>query len=220
MVIRHIKKRVGETMRKNRRFEDESTTTKSLLIFGFIFVLFFSTSIVLTSYPQHIAISSGTQIQAVKFLNDSFAIVRGNQVQVGKGDVIGLEGRDYIKITGNQVQIKSQNYPEGIRTVVAEWYQNVLFSQRIGKFQSNQTAQIIIDETSFVLTPLSQDTISVTATDLSNKQNQNHYNIIFKQNTFYINENGIMLKFTMTGDIITVNTVGLDKHNKIIIRII
>jgi len=207
-------------MRRNRRYEDQPTTTKSITIFILIGLIFFSTSIVLTSYPQHLAINEQTKIEFIKFLSNNTAIIKGNQVQFATNDVIPITGRDYIKITGRQVQINSQDYPEGIRTVASEWYQNVLFTQRIGKFQSNQTAQIIIDGTSFVLTPLSQDTISVTATDLSNTKDQNHYNIIFKQNTVYINENGIMLKFTMAGDIITVNTVGLDKHNKIMIRTI
>lgn len=206
---------------RHRRFEEEtSTTVKSITIFVLIGILFFSTSIALTSYPQHIAINEKTVIQTVKFLGNNTAIIKGNQVQFGTGDVIPLVKRDFIRITGNQVQIGKTNYLEGVRTVAAEWYQQILFSQRISKFQTNQTAQIIIDETSFILTPLSQDTISVTATDLSNTKNQNHYTVIFKQGTVYINENGIMLKFTKVGDVITVNTVGLDRHNKIILRTI
>ncbi len=212
--------RAGEAMKRNRRFEDESSTTKSVVIFGLIFVLFFSTSIALSSYPQHIALNDQTVIQAIKFINNNTVLIKGNQVQFGSGDVIPLDGRDYIKITGNQVQIGKNNYPEGIRTVAAEWYQNLLFSQRIGKFQTNQTAQIIIDGTSFILTPLSQDTVSVTATEILNPKNQNHYNIIYKQGVVYINENGIMLKFTKTEDIVVVNTVGLDRHDKIILRTI
>lgn len=220
MDIRNTQKRAGETMR-HRRFEEEtSTTVKSITIFVLIGILFFSTSIALTSYPQHIAINEKTVIQTVKFLGNNTAIIKGNQVQFGTGDVIPLVKRDFIRITGNQVQIGKTNYLEGVRTVAAEWYQQILFSQRISKFQTNQTAQIIIDETSFILTPLSQDTISVTATDLSNTKNQNHYTVIFKQGTVYINENGIMLKFTKVGDVITVNTVGLDRHNKIILRTI
>ena len=207
---------------RNRKFENEPTTSKSLLIFGLIFIIFFSTSIAITSYPQHLALSNGTVIQTIKFIGGNTVMIKGNQVQLSSGDIIPIEGagRDYIKLTGNQVQIGKTDYPEAIRTVTSEWYQQILFTQRIGKFQSNQTAQIIIDETSFVLTPLSQDTISVTATEISNPKNQNHYNIIFKQQTVYINENGIMLKFAKTGDTITVNTVGLDRHNKIILKVI
>ena len=207
---------------RNRKFENEPTTTKSLLIFGLIFIIFFSTSIAITSYPQHLALSNGTVIQTIKFIGGNTVMIKGNQVQLSAGDIIPIEGagRDYIKLTGNQVQIGKIDYPEAIRTVTSEWYQQILFSQRIGKFQSNQTAQIIIDTTSFVLTPLSQDTISVTATEISNTNNQNHYNIIFKQGVVYINENGIMLKFAKTGDTIIVNSVGLDRHNRIIIRAI
>lgn len=208
-------------MRRSRKFEEEtSTTAKSITIFVLIGILFFSTSIAITSYPQHLALSNGTVIQTLKFISGNTVMIKGNQVQVGTGDIIPIEGagRDYIKLTGNQVQIGKVNYPEAIRTVTSEWYQQILFTQRIGKFQSNQTVQIIIDETSFVLTPLSQDTISVTATGISDPEKQNHYNIVFKQGTVYINENGIMLKFTKTGDTVTVNTVGLDRHNKIIIR--
>lgn len=207
-------------IRRNRRFEDESTTAKSITIFVLIGILFFSTSIAMTSYPQHLALSDGTVIQAVKFISGNTVIIKGNQVQVGTGDIIPLEKRDYIRITGNMVQVGKTNYPEAIRTVASEWYQQILFTQYIGKFQSNQTAQIIIDEMSFVLTPLSQDTISVTAIDISDTKNQNHYNILFKQNTVYINENGIMLKFTKAGDVIMVNIVGLDRHNRIVVRAI
>ncbi|MDD5453915.1 MAG: hypothetical protein PHW62_00245 [Candidatus Ratteibacteria bacterium] len=207
-------------MRRSRKFEDESTTAKSLIIFGLIFILFFATSIALTSYPQHLAINEKTVIQTIKFIGNNTAIIRGNQVQYGTGDVISIQGRDYIRITGNQVQIGKSNYPEAVRTIVSEWYQNILFTQKVGSFKSNQTAQIIIDSTSFVLTPLSQDTISVTATNILNTKNQNHYNIVFKAGTVYINENGIMLKFTKTEDVVIVNTVGFDRHNKIAIRAI
>ena len=94
-------------MRRSRKFEDETTTTKSLVIFGLIFVLFFSTSIALTSFPQHLALNDKTVIQAIKFIGNNTAIIKGNQVQYGVGDVIPIEGksRDYIRITGNQIQI-------------------------------------------------------------------------------------------------------------------
>jgi len=207
-------------MRRHRRFEDEPTTEKSIIIFGLVFILFFSTSITLTSYPQYLALNEQTIIETIKFIGNNTVLIKGNQVQYGVGDIIPIQGtsRDYIRITGNQVQAGKTSYQEGIRTVAALWYQNVMFTQKVGSYQSNQTAQIIIDDTSFVLTPLSQDTLSVTATDLSNTKNQNHYNIIFKQGVVYINENGIMLKFTKTGDQIRVNTVGLDKHSRIFIR--
>lgn len=207
-------------MRRRIKFEEESTTVKSITIFILIGLLFFSTSIALTSYPQHLAISNRTIIQEIRFIDEKTVLIRGNQVQVGTGDVIPLEKRDYIRITGNQVQIGKINYPEAIRIITSEWYQQILFSQNIGKFESSQTAQVIIDETSFVLTPLSQDITSVTVTDTSNPKKQSHYNIVFKKGTVYINENGIMLKFTKTRDIVTVNTVGFDKHTRIFIRVL
>lgn len=207
-------------MRRNRRFEDETNGTKSLIIFGLVFILFFSTSVALTSYPQHLALNEQTVIQTIKFIGNNSAIIKGNQVQLMPGDSIPLAGRDYIRITGNQVQVGKTSYQEGIRTVAAQWYQNVMFTQRVGSYQSNQTVQIIIDDTSFVLTPLSQDTISVTATEISGLKSENHYNVVFKEGTVYLNENGIMLKFNKGAGIITVNTVGIDRHKKIVIRAI
>ena len=63
-------------IRRNRRFEDESTTAKSITIFVLIGILFFSTSIAMTSYPQHLALSYGTVIQAVKFISVNTFIIK------------------------------------------------------------------------------------------------------------------------------------------------
>lgn len=207
-------------MRRNRRFEDEPTTTKSLIIAGLIFLITFSTSITLTSYPQHLAINENTVIQAIKFVGNDTAIIKGNQVQLGTGDVIPLAGRDYIRITGNQVQVGKTNFTEGIRTVSASWHQNVMFSQKIGSFKSTQTVQIIVDNSVFNLIPLQSEVLSITVVDLSNKANQQHYNTKFNQDTLYINENDIMIRLVRTDDTITASLIGLKKYSNIAMRLI
>lgn len=207
-------------MRRSRRYEDQPTTTKSILIFGLIFIITFSTSITLTSFPQHIALNDKTVIQAIKFIDDKTALIKGNQVQLGKGDIITLEGRDFIRITGNQVQVGTSNFSEGVRTVGASWHQNVLFSQKVGTYDSNKVAQIVVDKTAFNLIPMPSDVLSVTISDLSNRKNEQHYNVQFTQDTLYINENDIMLKLVRTGKSTTASLIGLKKYNNIIMRTI
>lgn len=209
-------------MRRYRRSEEEPTVAKSIVIFGLIFILFFSTSITLTSYPQHLALNNKTVIQAVKFLDNSTAIIKGNQVQYGAGDVLPLQGRDFIRITGNQVQLGSTNYNEGIRVVGTSWHQNLIFSQKIGTFKSSQTAQIIIDKSSFSFTPLQSGFLSVTVSDISksNRNNEQHYNIQFTQETVYINENDIMIRLVKKDDVVTASLMGLKKYTNIIMRVI
>lgn len=211
-------------MRQSRRFEEESTTTKSIVIFGLIFIMFFSTSIVLTSYPQHLALNDQTVIQAIKFLNNNTALIKGNQVQFGSGDVIPLAGRDYIRITGRQIQIGKDEYNEAVRVVSpSSWTQNTMFNQKIGASKSNQAMQIVIDKTSFNLIPIkpiSAKIVSVTIDDLSKKNIQTHYNIQFTQNTTYINENNIMLKIVNENNSTTVYIVGVGRYNNIFFRAI
>lgn len=207
-------------MSRNRRFEDEPTTTKSLIIFGLLFLLFFSTSIVLTSYPQHIALNDQTVIQAIKFMDGNTVMIRGNQIQLQVGDSIPLNGRDYIKLTGNQIQVGKTNYPEAIRTVAAEWYQNTLFSQRVGTWNSNQVAQIVVDKIAINLIPVSNDIISVTAIDTTKTNKQNRYNIQFTQDTTYINEHGVMIRLVKKEGTVTASLIGIMKYNNVFLRII
>jgi hypothetical protein len=183
-----------------------------------VFLITFSTSITLTSYPQHLALDDKTIIQAIKFISNNTAVVKGNQVQFGKGDVLPLEGRDYIKITGRQIQVGESRYNEGVRTVSASWYQNTMFAQKIGTFRTDQTAQIIVDRTVITIHPVSKDVLSITSLDLSTPKTQNNYNIQLAQDTVYINEGGAMLKLVGTNSMITVSLIGLKKYTNIIMR--
>lgn len=201
-----------------RRRVDEPNTGQSVLLFAMIFLITFSTSITLTSYPQHLALDDKTVIQAIKFISNNTVFIKGNQVQIGQGDILPLEGRDYIRITGRQVQVGNENYNEGIRTVSASWHQNVMFTQRVGTFRSGQAAQIVVDRTAFNLVPISKDVLRVTVVDLVNPKYQNHYNVQFTQDTVYINENDIMMKLVNKDGTITANLVGLKKYTKILMR--
>jgi len=186
---------------------------------GIFFILITATSALMTAYPQHIYINGETRIEALKFYDNNSVLLKGNQVSYGAGDIIPTKGvgRDYIRITGNQIQINSQNYNEGIRTVTAGITQNVVFLQKIGSVKADRPSQILVDTTYINLIPMNDTIYNVNAGILGTKES-NNYNIQYIQNIVYINENGIMLKFTKTAGVITIDIVGFDRHKNIIVR--
>lgn len=191
---------------------------KTILLLFLLTLIFFSTSAVLTSYPQHLYISNSTKIDVAKFLDGNRLLLKGNMVQYGAGDVIPLEGRSYLRLTGRQVQIGGSTYKEGIRTITADISQNVLFSQTLGVFSESNVAQVIIENTVINLIPISGDAFNINVRDLSTKKVINNYNIQFTQSTIYTNDNGIMLQLTKKKAKIYVNLVSINPYKNILFR--
>ena len=202
--------------RKSLRNEERSTP-KIIVLLTLITLITSLTSVVLTSYPQHLAVDNKTVLGEAQFIGNNTAIVKGHQVQYGTNDIIGLQGRNYIKLTGRQVQLPSGRSEEGIRTIFAEWNQNLLLQQTIGSFNiSNQPqiAQIGVGNTVFNLIPISQDVLNVNVVDLTGKMASSTYNLQLVQSTTYLSENGIMLELSKGKDnTITITLIGSGYNN-------
>lgn len=205
-------------MRGQKTNTEKSNPVKTILLLFLIAIIFFSTSVALTSYPQHIFINNATKIDVVKFLDGNKLILKGNMVQYGAGDVIPIEGRSYLKLTGKQAQIGGSTYKEGIRSITADISQNVLFSQEVGVFSADSMAQVVVEGTVINLIPISNDTFNVNVQDLSTSKTINNYNLQFTQSTTYTNDNGIMLKLTKKQGRIYVSLIGIKPYRSILFR--
>lgn len=204
-------------MKKSKNTEKPSARKAILLLF-LLTIMFLSTSAILTAYPQHIYINNATKIDVVKFLDGNRLILKGNMVQYGAGDIIPLEGRSYIRLTGKMAQIGGSTYKEGIRTVTSDIFQNILFSQELGVFNESTVAQVIIETTVINLIPISRDVINVNVQNLAPRKLVNNYNIQFTQSTTYINDNGIMLKLTKKQGKVYVKLIGIKPYKNILFR--
>lgn len=207
-----------------RRFRggnrDETSTKKIVLLLAMVFALTSATSIMLTAYPQHLALTKNTTIGAIKFTDNNHVIIRGNQVSYGSGDIIPVEGRDFIRVTGRQIQVGAETYKEGVRSVPAEWHQNILVRQKIGTFDNNRPAQVIVDNAVINLILATPDVLNVNTVDIRAKDKVNRYNVQFSQNTVYINERGVMLKLVKDKAKTTVHLVGFARYDRILLRVL
>lgn len=195
-------------------------TGKTILLLFLITIIFFSTSAVLTSYPQHLYISNSTKIDVVKFLDGNKLLLKGNMVQYGAGDVIPLEGnrREYIRITGKMAQIGGSTYKEGVRTITSDISQNILFSQEVGMFGTDSIAQVVVEDTVINLIPITTDVINVNVQSLNSRKTINNYNLQFTQSTTYTNDNGIMLQLTKKKAKVYVKLIGIKPYKNILFR--
>ena len=184
---------------------------------GLFFTLITVSSALLTAYPQHIYINEETRIESLKFLENNTVLLKGNQVSYGTGDVIPVKGRDYIRITGNQIQIGEKDFREGVRAVTASYSQNVLFMQKIGSVPGNRPFQIVVDNSILNIIPINSTIYNINAAVVG-KTGSNSYNVQFVQETVYINENSVMYKLSITGETISVHLVGFDRHKTILVR--
>ncbi len=202
--------------------ERESTgTKKTILLLAMLFFLTGATSIILSAYPQHLAINNNTVINsAVKFLGNNTVALNGHQIQYSSNYVIPVAGRDFIRITGHQVQVSGTNYTEGLRSIPVGWQQNALVLQKIGKYDSSHIAQIVVDSTVINLIPVSENVLNVNAVDISAKEQPNHYNIIFQSGTVFINEQGVMIKLVKENNNTSAYIAGFAHYNRILLRVI
>lgn len=202
-------------MAPRRRMGSERSTPKIAILMSLIVLLTSITSMVMSSYPQHLYIDNKTVIlNAIGFLDNNTVNIRGHQTQYGAGDSIAIDGRDYIRITGRQVQLGSSNFSEGIRTLTASLTDNVLFQQMIGTFTINQVAQVGVDGETVSIIPISMNVVNIRTDD-------SVYNIEFVQDTTFITtKNKVMLKLTKEKDTITIFVVGIKNYQNIWMRII
>lgn len=196
-----------------RTSRNQRNPVKIIVLLTLLTLITSLTSVSLSVYPQHLFVDNKTSIGTVQFTGNQTAIVKGNQVSYSANQIIPLEGRSYIKLTGRQVQLSGNRYEEGIRTVFAEWNQNLLLQQQIGEFSVNSIAQIGIDTTIINLIPISQDVLNVNAFDITKKAPASNYNLQLVQNTVYLSEGGAMVKLEKNGDKITVSLIGSGYKN-------
>jgi hypothetical protein len=180
---------------------------KSIVIFGLLGFVVIISSVVISVYPQHIWVSNSTVIDSIvgNFHNGTVNI-KGNQVQYSTGDSIMLNGKDYIRLTGNQVQIGGNTYENAIRTISASIDQNVLFQQKLGTFTNSAT--VTIDNTIINMNIVNATILNVQTAD-------SNYNIEFMNSVVYITSGNVMLKLINSYPLIDVYLIGTGSHNKI-----
>lgn len=185
---------------------------KSIILLGLITLVFVFSGVVISAYPQHLYFNNNTVIDAsVGNFNNSTVNIRGNQVPYSPGDIIFLEGqgRDYIKITGNQIQIDGGTYISGMRSLSSDLTQNVLFEQKIGNFTPDGACKIIIDDKVTNLIPVTENIINIRTSD-------SDYFIEFVNDFLYFKNNDIMFKLHMSGNNINVYIIGINNYNEIV----
>lgn len=204
--------------RKSRNGDDEERNLpKIILLVAMLGVVFMSTSVLLSAYPQHLYLDDKTVINAAigfEKIKDNIVNIRGNQVPFTQNDIIPITGQDYIRITGNQVQLGNSTYTPGVRTVTPKFYQNVLFQQYVGEFNVNRAAQVGIDKDVISLIPISVNIVNI-------RSNADNYNIEFVQSTtFLTTKDGVMLKLQKDSNVIRVYAVGIWNYENVWMRII
>lgn len=190
--------------------QQETNMVKPLILIGLISSMFIFSAVVISSYPQHLYLDNQSVIDAtVGYFNNNTVNIRGNQVQYSTGDVIVLEGRDYIRITGNQKQIGDDIFTGAIRTVTASISQNILFEQKIGSFGLNSAGKLVIDDVVINLIPVSRNVLNV-------RTSSDNYNVELINNIVYIKKGEVMLKLVQNNNDINIYLIGTKKFNKIL----
>jgi len=196
-----------------RKDDDSRSIPKIVLLVFMLTIVFMSTSVLLAIYPQHLYIDKRTVIDSTIGFNDNNTVnIRGNLVQYSQDDIIPINGKDYVRITGNQVQLGESVFTPAIRIVTAKFYQNILFEQSVGEFNINRAAQVSIEGYIISMIPLSATIINIRTSD-------SNYNVELTQNITYINtKNGIMLKIQKINDKIKVSIIGIQNYQNVWIR--
>lgn len=190
--------------------QQETNLVKPLILIGLISSMFIFSAVVISSYPQHLYLDNQSVIDAtIGYFNNNTVNIRGNQVQYSTGDVIVLEGRDYIRITGNQKQIGDDIFTGAIRTVTASISQNILFEQKVGIFSINSAGKVLIDDVVISLIPVSSNILNIRTVD-------SNYNVEFVSGVVYITSKDTMLKLVQNNDDIEIYLIGTKNYNKVL----
>lgn len=155
------------------------SSTKSFITLAILVAVFMASSTLFSMYPQNIYIENNSKISVASFTSNNTAMVKGNQVSFGQDDLIFLEGREYIRITGNQQSIGEYKLTPAIRTLSTSLMQNPLFETKVGSFSVNSGASIIVDESHFSLIPISANILKVQGEDTN-------FNLNFVASSTYI----------------------------------
>lgn len=191
--------------------QNQDGLIKSIILLGLLSGIFVSTGVILSTYSQHLYLDNQTIVDGIidRFSSDGIVNIRGNQVQYSPGSVIPLDGRDYIRITGNQVQIDGETFTPAIRIVSAQIQQNILFEHKIGTFNINSTGRVAIDDVNINFIPVTRNILNVQTQD-------SNYNIEFVNTIVYMKSKNVMLRLVQNSDNIEIYLVGTQKYNSII----
>lgn len=189
----------------------QTNLIKSIVLISLLVSVFIFSGIVISAYPQHLWVNNQTVVDStVGNFNNGTVNIRGNQAQYSSGDVILLDGKDYIRIIGNQKQIGDDTFINAIRTVTASISQNVLFEQRVGSFPiSNSAGKIVVDDVVINIVPITNDIVNIKTSD-------SDYNIQFVANKAYITSKSIMLKLVKINNEMEIYLIGTQKYGSII----
>lgn len=191
--------------------KEESNLIKSIILISLLAGIFMVSGIIISAYPQHLWVDNKTVIEAtVGNFDNGHVNIRGNQVQYTPGDTIFLEGKDYIRIIGNQIQFGDNTFTGAVRSLSSDISQNVLFEQKIGSFAiSNSAGKVIIDNTIINIIPITNNIMNIKTSD-------SDYNVELVDNTSYIKSKSIMLKLIKNDNNIEIYLIGTGKYNKIL----
>ncbi len=183
---------------------------KAIVILSLLTSIFVFSSIVISAYPQHLYLGKDSVIESVVGNFDNGTVnVRGNQVQYVSGDVIPLEGRENIRITGNQVQIGGSTLIGAIRTVTSELHQNILFEKPIGVFPIQNAGRILVDDVEIILIPVTDKIINIRTLE-------SNYNVEFINDVTYITSKDVMVKIMKSNDTINIYLIGTKSYQNVI----
>ncbi len=191
--------------------KQDSSLPKLLLTVFILSLVFLFSSAIINAYPQKLVINKDTVIGDIKFISNNTILIKGNQVQIGQNDIISIGGRDYVKITANQVSIQGEIYNRGIRLLSPLFTQNMLFEQKIVTYSSLKSARIIIDSDQILITPISSNIFNI-------KSKNENYNIELSNGISYINTaSKTMLKLHKTKENIDVYIIGFINYKNIVV---
>jgi hypothetical protein len=174
-------------------YTNQPNHKNTLISIFLLFLIFISSSTLLSMYPQHLYIDNLTRIATTSFPSPNNVSISGHQQSYSSGDTIFLQGQEYIRITGNQRPIGTLLLTPAIRTISASFLNNPLFERNIGSFSVNSASLLTIDNVSLSLIPISQTILKVQTSD-------SNYNVEFVSPTTYITSNNILLKLSLNPD--------------------
>ena len=181
------------------------------------FVIFITSlsSLGMTFTPQHLWIGEETTIQQTSFSDNNTVTVRGYQSQFQQGSLIPVEGRDYIRITGNQTQFGNGTYQEGIRTLNPSLEQNPLAEQELGTYPENTVLQVVIDNIGINIIPTTKDILYISTFKIDTQQKLNSYHVQFAQDTIPLMESNVFIKLRRSEGQITTSVIGVGGHRRL-----
>lgn len=199
-------------MARKRADPNKRNPVKIAFLLAFVVLLTTTSSLSMTFNPQHLWISNETQIQNTAFSDNNTVTVRGHQAQYGEGSLIPVEGRDYIRITGEQTHFGNGTYQEGIRTLNPSLEQNPLAEQELGTYPIGTIMQVSVDNVVINIIPTTKEILYISTAYRDTGQKLNSYHVQFAQDTIPLMEAGAFIKLRRTATTITASVIGVSGH--------